>query len=315
MWILSLGYLGFYLKRGWIPHDEGLYGQSAERLLLGELPHRDFDENYTGGLTLLNAVALRALGFNLGSIRMVLFAVFALWVPCVYYIASRFISPALAGAVTLLCVAWSTPNYTAAVPSWYNLFFAVFGIGALLRHLEVGSRRWLFIAGLCGGFSILAKITGLYFVAAVLLFFVFREQGLGKEEATNQSKSAGFFRVFLIGGLTLFLMFLTKLILSIPGVGGIVYFVIPTAILVSLLLYREFAGTPSPSRGRFINLARMVVPFAAGRRFPSLFSSFHTWFLIQPLLYFMAFSISQRSTYFLPEVRHPARFCCWRSCR
>ena len=144
VWILSLGYLGFYLKRNWVPHDEGTYAQSAERVLQGELPHRDFDEGYTGGLTFLNSLAFRMLGVNLASLRIILFVVFALWVPAVFYVATRFVPPLTAGAVTFLCVVWSVPNHPAPSPSWYNLFFAIFGIAALLRYIEAGHRRWVF---------------------------------------------------------------------------------------------------------------------------------------------------------------------------
>ena len=57
--VLSALYLAWQLDRGWVAHDEGTLAQSAERLLQGELPHRDFDELYTGGLTWLNAAAFR----------------------------------------------------------------------------------------------------------------------------------------------------------------------------------------------------------------------------------------------------------------
>ena len=73
--------------------------------------------------------------------------------------------------MTLLAVAWSVPNYSAAVPSWYNLFLATFGAGALLAWLDSGRLRWIFVSGICCGLSIVVKIAGLYFMAAALLFF------------------------------------------------------------------------------------------------------------------------------------------------
>ncbi len=88
----------------------------------GELPHRDFDETYTGGLTFANALSFRVFGVNLASLRFVLFAFFVAWIPAVYYVASRFASAYVSAGVTLLAVAWSIPNYFAAVPSWYCLF-------------------------------------------------------------------------------------------------------------------------------------------------------------------------------------------------
>src|SRR5215470_13004769 len=88
-WGLSVVYMGMYVKRGWVPHDEGTLGQAAERVLQGQLPHRDFDD-YTGGLTFVHALAFRCIGINSTSMRIVLFVFFSAWVPAIYYIASRF---------------------------------------------------------------------------------------------------------------------------------------------------------------------------------------------------------------------------------
>src|SRR5260370_20363388 len=107
--------------------------------------------------------------------RYMIFLFFLAWVPANYYAASRFVSAPVAGAVTLLAVAWGLPNYAAAMPSWYNLFFATFCLAALLRYIEVQTGRWLLFAGFCGGVSLLFKLSGLYFVAGALLFLLFRE--------------------------------------------------------------------------------------------------------------------------------------------
>ena len=77
--IVAAGYLAAYLNRGWVAHDEGAFAQSAERVLQGELPHRDFDELYSGGLTFANALAFKAFGMRLTSLRIALFMVFVPW--------------------------------------------------------------------------------------------------------------------------------------------------------------------------------------------------------------------------------------------
>src|SRR5437879_9279414 len=173
--LLSATYLGMNLKRGWVPHDEGTLGQSAERLMRGELPHRDFNQPYTGGLAYLDAAAFRLFGVNLIVLRYILFAFFLLWVPAVFAIALEFCAPWPAAGITLLAVAWSVPNYPAAMPSWFCLFFATFGVLALLWHLHLMRPFWLVAAGLCGGVSFLVKTPGPYFVAGVLLFLVYLE--------------------------------------------------------------------------------------------------------------------------------------------
>ena len=153
--VVSAFYVAWHLNRGWMPYDEGALAQSAERVLQGELPHRDFDEIYTGGLAFLNAGAFRLLGTTLLPMRLALFVVFIAWIPAVFAIASRFVRPVVAGLVALLAVGWSLPNYTAAMPSWYNLFLATFGLVALFQYLEDGRQRWLVAAGVAGGLSFL----------------------------------------------------------------------------------------------------------------------------------------------------------------
>ena len=78
VWALSVGYMATHLKRCWVPHDEGAFAQRAERVLHGELPHRDFDEVYSGGLAYLEALAFREPGINLVSLPIVLFVFLAL---------------------------------------------------------------------------------------------------------------------------------------------------------------------------------------------------------------------------------------------
>src|SRR5437867_12948255 len=193
VWVLSALYVLRFVDRGWIPYDEGGLAQMAERVLGGELPHRDFDEIYTGGLSFVYSAAFKLLGVKLTSIRIVLYLFFLAFVPALYAIALRFASPLIAGTVTLLGVVWSVPNYFAGLPSWYNLFFATFGTLALIRHIETDQFKWLFIAGLCGGLSFLVKQSGLYYIAAAFLFLGYREQVLTSTGARNSKLNFSFF--------------------------------------------------------------------------------------------------------------------------
>jgi hypothetical protein len=156
------------------------------------------------------------------------------------------------------------------MPSWYNLFFATFGMAALLRYVGVGKRRWLFLAGLCAGLSFLAKITAAYFVAAALLFFIFHEQSLTIEKNHQLLSRARFYSATVTLGLALFLAMLFGMTHKTPGISGLIFFVLPAFGLVILLVSREFAGIPGQNSERLLTLARMCVPFGVGVAIPLL---------------------------------------------
>jgi hypothetical protein len=268
VWTLSVGWLGIHLNRGWVPHDDGMLAQTGERVLNGQLPHRDFDDVYTGGLSYLNAAAFKMFGVNLMSLRIMLLIFFAMWVPAVYFCASRFAKPIAAGLVTLLSVAWSVPNYPAGMPSWYSLFFATFGIAALLEYLDTRATRWLFAAGLCGGLSCLIKSPGIYFVAAACLFFVYVEQEQARENpstaAAKPTSSLSLYRIFLTVCVMALVTCITLLVRPIATLARVYHFVLPGLALGLLLLARESSPAPLGSGARFRNLFRLALPFAVG---------------------------------------------------
>ena len=269
VWLISGIYAGAHLKRGWVPHDEGAFAESADRVLRGELPHRDYTEIYTGGLAYLHALSFRYLGENFASPRFVLFAVFLVWIPAFFWVASRLVSEWVAAGITLLAVAWSLPNYSAAVPSWYNLFFATFGLAALLCYMERRSARWLLVAGLCGGLSILAKIAGLYYVAASLLFFIFSEQEEASKAEGSVRRSLAY-TFFLVLSLFLFLAGVAALIRPRASLETDLDFVIPAAVLTMLMLSREAHCMRPTSYQRLKTLIRMSLPFGMGVLIPVL---------------------------------------------
>jgi dolichyl-phosphate-mannose-protein mannosyltransferase len=272
VWLAGGAYVGARLDEGWKPADEGVLGHSAEWVLQGKLPHRDFDDVYTGGLALFDAAVFRTFGTQLIALRVAMFVVFLLWIPAVYYIARRFAGPWLAAGVTLLCVVWSIPTYSAAMPSWYNLFLATFGMAALLRFTETRQRRWLVAAGVAGGLSILVKIVGLYYVAAVLLFLAFDEQ----RTAVDQSPGPGTgarpdrgYALLLTLVSALFIVGLLALVRAVPGASPLIQFVLPGASLVALLcawVWRRPSALGWPQR--LARLSALVGPFAFGLAVP-----------------------------------------------
>jgi Dolichyl-phosphate-mannose-protein mannosyltransferase len=263
-WAAAAIYLWPFVGRGWIPHDDGMLAQIAERILAGELPHRDFDDPYTGGLGYLHAMAFQAFGVRFFSLRIVLFLAALAWMPAVFVIARRFVSPSGAALVTAAAVVWTIPNYFASVPSYYNLFFATWGTAALLRHLDTNSRIWLFIAGLCGGLSFLAKSTGLYFVGAAVTFLLYREQ---LQQRSTEERSLVVFLAKAVFG-TLFVTGLAGLVVASPGTTEFLHFFVPGTALIAVLLWTEWSDGRGAVGERTRGAALLIVPFLLGMLLP-----------------------------------------------
>src|SRR5207245_9169000 len=189
------------------------------------------------------------------------------WLAAVDHGAGGFAPLRAAGLGTLAAAVWTVPNFSEAVPSWYNLFCAVFGAAALLRHLETGGRRWLVAAGVAGGVSCLAKIVGLYYVAAVLLFLVYREHCLAREQARPGGR--GYVRTVGAGLLALVVL-VAGLIRRRAGAVELIDFVVPVAALTAWLTLQLWSERAGSSRDRFARLGRLVLPFALGEAGPML---------------------------------------------
>ncbi|HET9399475.1 MAG TPA: hypothetical protein VFO34_00865 [Candidatus Acidoferrales bacterium] len=261
----SAWYEGHYLYRGWVPHDEGCLTESALRVMHGQLPHRDYIEIYTGGLAYLDALAFRLLGLRFVSMRIVLFAFFLLWVIAVYWIATNMVSEWIAASVTFFAVLWSLPNYSAAMPSWYNLFFATFGIAALFQFIRARSKKWLFIAGSCAGLSFLIKIAGLYFLAAVLLYCMYHEQEMAAAQNAEPSKHRGAaYTIFVIASLVIFTAIVFRMIFPGAYSGEYLHFLLPVTGICAYLMHRELLVSGEKPSIRFRRLAGFLTPAVAG---------------------------------------------------
>lgn len=261
---LSACYEAAHLYRGWVPHDEGCLTDSALRVMHGQLPHRDYIEIYTGGLAYLDAFAFKILGLRFVSLRIVLFLFFLIWVAAIFRTATNFASGWIAAAVTLLAVVASVPIYSAAMPSWYNLFFATFGVAALLRFTSSPSWQWLFACGLCAGFSSLAKVSGLYFLAAAILFCVYWEQAEPAESVTPSARGRSVYSLFLIAALLLSVLADFRIIHANAKAGDYLHFLFPAAALCAFLISRELRVTRSNSVFRIARMTRLITPLVAG---------------------------------------------------
>jgi len=165
--VAAIGYLWPFVPRGWVPHDEGMLGQSADLVLHGAVPHLDYEEPYTGGLTYLYAALFRTAGVDLLNVRRLLFIAAAVTAWLLYLIARRRLSPPAAAVAVWVAVSCSFPIYFAGLPSWWLLLCAVIELWGMLRWAETRSIRYLLLAAAAAGVGLAIKQTGVYLVVAV----------------------------------------------------------------------------------------------------------------------------------------------------
>jgi hypothetical protein len=265
VWAIAIAYMFHHIRGAFYDVDEGLLAQTAERVLHGQLPHRDFTDVYTGGLSMLHALALRVFGASFMATRWMLLVAVACWVPILYWIAARIARPAVAGFVVLVAVVWSVAQHPRAMPTWYTLFLATAGTAAILRFVDTRQRRWLVAAGVAAGVSCDIKIVGLYFIAAALLFFVYDEQetDLAPDAAAPRRWYAMLIDVGVIG----YALAVAWLVRG-QGLRALVQYALPNAAVAALLVFREHTASYLPPARRWAVFWRMVGPFLAGVALP-----------------------------------------------
>jgi hypothetical protein len=251
------------LGRGWTPHDDGMLGQTAERIRAGQLPHRDFEEIYTGALGYYHALAQLLAGTTMMAPRYALFAMWLGWIGLVYVIAKRVAPVWWAAAFSLAVGMWTVPVYPAAMPSWYLLFLGTAAIGALFRWRDENNTRWIYAAGLAIGTALTIKITALYLLAAAMISIVVAEQDEPHPRDGNPVPVIhSAVSWMLIAGLLLLPALVFGLLRSRLAGGELVHLGLPTLLVVSAVILRELRTHDRRWPSIIAPLARLAIGIA-----------------------------------------------------
>jgi hypothetical protein len=231
------------LDHGWWHHDDGSFAHSAERVLAGDLPHRDFADLYTGLLTFMNAAVFAVMGHDIANLRIPLFVAFLGFVACFFALSRRFVGPWWGLIATVFAIGWSVPAYPSPMPSWYMLFLSTFGLYAIVRYVEAGNLSWLFLAGLCGGVSITLKVVGIWYVAAALLA-VLALPLFSEREKARTSRSL-VYSLALTGTAVATLLLMVLVVSGRPTPLAVLGLFAPAAALCVALAWRGFEARSS----------------------------------------------------------------------
>jgi hypothetical protein len=255
--------LGSEVREGWVPHDEGALGQSAERVLAGQVPHRDFNEIYTGLLSYLHAGVFAFLPVSSLSMRLPLVLVALVWLWTTYRILLRFLAPGWAGATAVTALVWGVPNYPAPLPSWYILFVATFSTLALVRWVEDRRSVWLGLAGFWGGLAFLFKLSGVFVILGGGLALLALSPSACPATAPPRRTAFGWAVALVATGSAVILTMVVT-----TGGREFVRLALPTSLLLVALAIRSLRPCADAGLGQWGETAARLGPFAAGVAVP-----------------------------------------------
>ncbi len=255
---LGLAVFWMFRFRGWYAHDDGALGQAAERILRGQVPHRDFDDPYTGGLAYLHALVFRFGGIGTSALRNHLALVASVWFAGVFWLLTHWLRPVGAALVSALIAVWTLPLYPAAMPSWYILFLTCAAGGALVHWY----RRVYLAAGIAGvliGLAALAKINAAFALSGAVFALVAMRQ------TEDIKRRAG---IEVIVATAVFGALVMRLVSSLLDARVFAHLALPALAIVAGIAWREVKHGQSHGFGIDIELWRRIAVLMIGAAIP-----------------------------------------------
>lgn len=257
--ILAAWYLVPYVHRGWVPLDEGMIGQSAERVLTGSRPHVDYEEAYPGGLSYLYAGVFRLAGIDVSHLRWTVYAAALATLGLTYLVLRQVLAPVAAAAGTWVALTWSFPNYFSSLPSWWILLCATACLWALVRYLETERAGFVVAAGLAAGAAATIKQTGFYLLPPLVMVLLLAPARESAPPGAPRGMHTGARIVIALASFA----FVLGLLRSELGSGELLYLAAPIAASCLLFgLSPRWTGGHQPLRWRTagLGLAAASVP-------------------------------------------------------
>jgi hypothetical protein len=163
-------------NRFWASADEGIYAHIAERILQGEVLHRDVQDLYAGYADFANAAAFSLFGVRLVSMRYPLSVLTVIQAVLMFLILRRR-SITTAVVATLVLTSLSFVQFLNPTANWYALFCAVLTI-AWLSWSPVGLASRDVVTGILLGTTFLFRqLSGVFLGSGALVFLLLERPG------------------------------------------------------------------------------------------------------------------------------------------
>jgi hypothetical protein len=156
--------------RFWFAPDEGNYAHVAQRLLAGEVLHRQVQDVHPGYINFLNAAAFRLFGLDLLSLRYPLVIV-GLGQALLVFLLLAGQRPLLGLMASLTLTAFGAIQFLNPTAHWYCLALAV-AAGAALAWLPRGRRRLIVLGLLVGLLALFRQLSGALVAMGVVSYLL-----------------------------------------------------------------------------------------------------------------------------------------------
>jgi len=169
--LVSILLMVVYHNRFWAPADEGTYAHVAERILRGQVLHRDVQDAHAGNIDFVNAAAFRLFGLRMVSLRYPLALLTVIQAGLIaFVIKPGGVATALIGGLVITSL--SFVQYLNPTANWYCLFLAVATI-AWLAWNPTGLRWPHIVTGFLVGTTFLFRqLSGVFLASGVLVYLL-----------------------------------------------------------------------------------------------------------------------------------------------
>jgi hypothetical protein len=170
-----------YLRTFLLPHtplaakdDELLFFEHAKRILLGQVPFRDFFIFVMPGTDLLYAGVFRAFGVHAWVAQGVLIALGLALTAVIVWISRNILNGLTVFLPALLFLVLDFNSALDATHHWYNILFVMAAAGVLLGGRSL--RRILIAGSLCGIAALFTQTQGTLSLIAIAIYLVFADR-------------------------------------------------------------------------------------------------------------------------------------------
>lgn len=250
--LLAVGYFLLTYNRVLNSCDEGYLLVNFQKVTEGQLPHRDFYDDYGPAGYWVGGALFKIFGARIIVFRVFLVILKAAMALLIFLIGRRLLPPAFALIGSFLFVLnWGDPlfpAFTILYAGHFTHFLALLGMLLVLLYAETDHRRWLLGTSVCIGLSSLFKFQiAMIDLIGFALFLCLKEQtknveavGAGVSSDCPGTGQLQFLRALkclgIVGVMGFYFIYLAWQHLDLPY---FFLFLFPFALLLSHMLILE----------------------------------------------------------------------------